>query len=310
MTAGPGAHTVAGMKSTASAIAALLIAPLAIAATTRQPVGLYFDADFVKLRFVDRPPAGDSVGDEQIASGTLADQASRTVGRLAFACRYRRIVDGDAIERCSGSGKTRDGRVRFDGPALKSAPDHTWRLTGGTGQFAGASGALVVHDIGDRESLATASVSLLPGHHLHVGVIVRPQANTAFVGRADKICATGTRSLSKLPPFPFDNFDPLHPDPRMLPPVGRFFTGAGDSRPALRARLAGLVQFGSPPAQRTVWSGYLRERENELANIEAQDTAALQSQVPAFVQTVKRAAKIYRGQALGATVFGAYECRL
>lgn len=310
MTAARAEPTVASVKSIATAIAVLIVAPLAMAATGRQRVSLYFDAHFSKLRIVDKPPAGDSIGDEQIASGTLTDQAGRTVGRFAFTCLYRKIVEGDVIERCTGWGKTTDGRVLFAGPAVKSAPDHTWRLEGGTGQFTGARGSLVVHDLGDRESLATATASIAPGRRLHAGVIVRPPANAQFVRHADKICAMVSRALSKLPSFPFDNFDPLHPDPSSLPPIGRFFTGAGDPRPALRARLAGLERLGSPPSQRTLWSTYLRERKDELANIENQDRAALGSQVPAFVATVKRAEEVYRAQAVAATVFGAPECRL
>jgi hypothetical protein len=292
-------------------IAILLPIPsVASAKSSRRVVSVYFDAHFTKLRLVDRPPSGDSVGDEQIASGNLADHAGRTVGRFAFTCRYRKIVNGDAIERCTGWGQTRDGRLRFAGRAVKSASDHSWSLTGGTDQFAGATGTLVVHDIGDRESLATATVSLLPGRRLHAGLIIRSRANRVFVRRAERICAIANRALAELPPFPFDNFDPLRPAPSMLPPIGRFFTGPGDRRPALRARLAGLEQLGRPAGQGTVWSVYLRERTRELANIEAQDTAALQSQVPAFVQTVKRATVIYRDQAVAATEFGAYACRL
>jgi hypothetical protein len=40
----------------------------------------------------------------------------------------------------------------------------------------------------------------------------------------------------------------------MLPDVGRFFTGPGDPRPALRALGDQLAALGKPPAQRTEWA--------------------------------------------------------
>jgi hypothetical protein len=300
-------RTLGTLLALAATVATML--PNPATASARRSFDLYFDAIFTKLSFVDQPPAGESRGDRQIASGGLRDRSNRAVGRFAFTCVYRRVINGDALERCTGWALTTDGRVDFAGPAVQSDADHTWKLTRGTNRYRGVTGTLVVHDIGDHESLATANLTLAGGAALTAGVIGRPAANRAFIARADAVCDSANRALAKLPPFPFSNFDPLHPDPSVLPAVGRFFTGRGDPRKILKARVAGLERLGRLPAQRSVWQRYLSARRDELSNINAQDRAALSANRRAFVLTVRREATVYRGQAIAATLFGAYPCR-
>jgi hypothetical protein len=90
--------------------------------------------------------------------------------------------------------------------------------------------------------------------------------------------------------------------------VGAFFTGPGDPRPAMRALATRLRALGRPPALRGYWGRLLRGRAAALANIEAQDAAALATDVPGFVRTVRASSRAYGAVALAATAFGAPAC--
>ena len=168
----------------------------------------------------------------------------------------------------------------------------------------------MVRDIGDRESLVTAALTPRAGTVLRVAVLVRPAANASLVAHADRICTRASRRLAGLPPFPFSNFDPLHPDPRLLPQVGAFFTGPGDPRPIFQALNARLRALGRPPAADGWWTRMLDAREAELAVINEQDRAALAGDTPAFVHSVRHSVSGFRQIAITATVFGATRCVL
>jgi hypothetical protein len=298
--------TVVATALVAVALGATFAQPAA--ASPRRTVSLYFDAIFTKARFVDKAPAGDSPGDRQIASGPLRDARGRKVGSFSFTCVYKTIVAGDAHERCSGLAKTSDGRIDFAGPAIKSELDHTWSLSG-KGAVRGVSGSVVVHDVGDKESLVTATAHVPAGVSLRRGVIVRPAANHSYVGRADRACSAAADQFAKLPPFPFSDFDPLNPDPNELPSVGQFFSGPGNGDPIAQKLIADLGALGRPPAQRREWRSLTSAIAGELASADAQKQAALASQVPQFVATVKKGATLYRSRDVAASLFGAYACR-
>jgi hypothetical protein len=117
----------------------------------------------------------------------------------------------------------------------------------------------------------TAQVRPAAGVVLSAGAVRRPAANTRFVRLANGICDRAAAKLAGLPPFPFPQFDPLHPDPTLLPQVGAFLTGAGDPRPTL---------------------------------------AALAADVPGFVHTVRESTGAFRRVALTASTFGATRCVL
>ena len=124
----------------------------------RVPRTVVFDATFTAQRTAG--PDANHVGHRQIASGVLRNSTGRAVGRFAFTCIWTRILaGGDALERCSGSGRTADGRLEVAGPARESEAVHHWKLTGESGAYRGAHGTLLVRDIGDRESLITATVT-------------------------------------------------------------------------------------------------------------------------------------------------------
>ena len=287
---------------------AAAMAPTAVASSAR-PRTVLFDATFTAQRTAG--PDANHVGHRQIASGVLRNRIGRTVGRFAFTCTWTRILaGGDALERCSGFGRTADGRLEVAGPSRESEAVHSWKLTGESGAYRGAHGTALVRDIGDRESLITATVTPRPGTVLRVAVVVRPAANASLIAHADQICTRASRQLAALPPFPFSNFDPLHPDPGLLPQVGAFFTGPGDPRPIFQTLNARLRALGQPPAADGWWARMLHARGAELAVINEQDRAALAGDAPAFVHSVRDSISAFRQIAITATVFGTTRCVL
>lgn len=279
------------------------------AASSARPRTVLFDATFTAGRTAG--PDADHVGHRQVASGALRDSTGLAVGRFAFTCVWTRILaGGDALERCSGSGRTADGRLKVVGPAHEREAVHNWTLTGQSGAYRGAHGTALVRDISDRESLITVTVTPRAETVLRVAVVVRPAANATLIAHADQICTRASRQLAALPPFPFSNFDPLQPDPGLLPQVGAFFTGSGDPRPILQILNTRLRALGKPPARRGWWAWMLHARGAELAVINEQDRAALASDAPAFVQTVRDSTNAFRQVAITATVFGATRCVL
>ena len=293
----------------------VLAALVCIAAASAAPARLartrtvVFDATFTAQRTAG--PDANHVGHRQIASGALRNSTGRAVGRFAFTCIWTRILaGGDALERCSGSGSTADGRLDVAGPARESEAVHHWKLTGQGGAYRGAHGTLLVRDIGDRESLITATVTPRAGTVLRVAIVARPAANASLIADADHICTRASQQLAALPPFPFTDFDPLHPDSALLPQVGAFFTGPGDPRPIFQALITRLRALGRAPAGRGWWARMLDARGAELAVINEQDRAALAGDAPAFVQSVRHSISAFRRIAITATVFGTTRCVL
>jgi hypothetical protein len=283
-------------------------ASIAVARSARSQT-VVFDATFTNQRTAG--PDADHVGHQQSASGVLRNSSGHAVGRFAFTCIWTRIfTGGDALERCRGFGRTADGRLEVAGPARESESTHSWTLTGEGGAYRGGHGRALVRDIGGRESLIIATVTSRTGMRLRVAVVVRPAANASLVTRADRICAAASRQLAALAPFPFPDFDPLHPDPVLLPQVGAFFTGPGDPRPIFQTVNTRLRALGRPPARRGRWTRMLHARDAELAVIDEQDRAALASDARAFVDSVQDSIRAFRQAAITAIVFGATRCVL
>jgi hypothetical protein len=270
---------------------------------------LFFDAAFTRIRAAG-PPA-NKVGHLQMASGVLRDARGHPVGRFAFTCRWiAMLANDDAREHCSGWGQSAEGRLRVAGPSRRSDPTHTWTISGGSGSYRAGRGTVVARDLGNSESLLMVTIKPRAGVVLHTGLVSRPAANHAFRGRADALCAAAAARLAALPSFPLSNFDPLHPDPKLLPKVGRFFTGPHDPRPILRALNTHLRALGRPPIDRIAWTNVLAARTASLATNEEQDRAALADDVPAFVKSVHDVDRASRRVARTATIFGVPPCVL
>ena len=293
-------------------VAIVLATAAAAAGATRRPVrpqALVFDARVTQQTTAG--PGPSHVGHTQIAGGVLRDSAGRAVGRFAFTCTWTRILPGGAaLERCHGLGRTSDGRLDVAGASRSDEDRNSWRVVGGDGAYSRARGTISLHDISDSEILLTAQVTSASQVVLSAGAVERPAANAHFVGLANGICSRSATKLAGLPAFPFPQFDPLHPDPALLPQVGAFFTGAGDPRPILTALELQLRSLGRPAALATEWSGVLRARQGQLKLIDVQDTAALAVDVSGFVRTVRQSTRAFRKVALTASAFGATRCVL
>jgi hypothetical protein len=240
----------------------------------------------------------------EIARGVLRDARGQAAGHFAFECR------GAAREHCSGWGQTAQGRIGFAGPARRGDTTHTFTITRPTGAYRGARGTVAARDLAGGEALITVKLTPRPGVVLRTGVLGLPAANATFRTRADARCADAAEQLAALPPFPFSDFDPLHPDPRVLRQVGQFFTGPGDPRPTLDALNAQLRGMGRPPADRQAWARLLAARSAARAVNDQQDQAALSANVPAFVKSVNHVARTYRADAIAASVFGVGRCAM
>jgi hypothetical protein len=293
-----------------SIVASLALASAASAAPrTAAHQTLFFDAVPTLARSAG--PPGHRVGHEQIASGILRDARGHAIGRFAFTCRTTAVLAADDVrERCTGWGRTAEGRIRVAGASRESDATHGWRIAGGTSAYDGARGTLLLRDIGEGETLVTVSVAPRSGVVLHTAAVGRPAANNAFRARADALCARAAGQLAALPPFPFSSFDPLHPDPALLPQVGQFFTGAHDPRPTLAALNARLRALGQPPADRGGWARVLAARTASLAVNTEQDEAALSADAAAFVKSVHDVNTTFRAVGITATVFGVGRCIL
>ncbi|HEY7076639.1 MAG TPA: hypothetical protein VH418_14770 [Solirubrobacteraceae bacterium] len=243
------------------------------------PPSLFLDATYTHVR---------TTAQRQVIDGVLRDRAGRRIGRFNAACTRT------ALERCSASGRSARGTIRLAGRSRASELVHTWRVVRATGAWRGVRGRAAVVDVGGRESL--------------IGVGLGAPADRGFIARADRACRRASAKLAALPPFAFAGFDPLHPDPRLLPQVGAFFTGPGDPRPVLRALDRRLRALGRPPAARATWRRLIAARAHALANIEAQDRAALAADAPAFVATVHESTRAFRHVALPGLLFGAVGC--
>jgi hypothetical protein len=218
------------------------------------------------------------------------------------------LAGGDAREHCTGWAQTADGRLAADGPSLRSDAIHTWSVRGAGGAFRGARGTLVTRDVGMTESLVRISVAVRPGVVLRSAVLASFPADAAFDARANALCDRASARLAALPPFPYSNFDASHPDPKMLPKVGRFFTGPHDPRPIQRDLIAGLRALGAPPANAPGWTRVLAAHVARLAVMNAQDRAALAADAPAFVRTLGEVNANDRRIAATALLFGAVRC--
>ncbi len=301
-----GRRRVAGI---ALILPAMLAVPpcTAFAGHRAAPRTVMFDALFARSGFRDSAPAGDSVGDRQYASGPLHDRSGVTVGRFSFTCTWIAVHATKVNERCSGEAVLRHGRLHTRGPALRSDASHRWSIVGGSGIYAAARGSVIVHDLGTRESVIVATLTTGAPAHMP-GEVPRPAANGTFIARAEAVCAAARTALAALPSFPLDTFDPAHPTADQLHVVGAYFTGAGDPRPAFRAELAGLTALGVPPAQAGGWNAVIASRTAVLPAVEAQDSAAVGGDVPAFVASLQAVSGAIRREALAVAVFGALGC--
>lgn len=296
-------------------VTAAIAASPASAAPQLATQTLVFDS-VAKNRFLDRPPAGPSPGDTEYASARLRDSSGRIVGTGRDQCVLTKVLANDVLERCSGSAKTRDGTVALAGIGHLYSMNPPWQVTGRSGAYKGLQGKQVfATDIPLDPNVPLAAgrlfsvsvITVTTNRRLHVGVVPRPTANTAFIRRADAACRASQAKSRRLPGFPFSSFDPFHPDPNLLPQVGRFFDQPARRR-LPRTLLRALQKLDQPPANVRAWHDVIKGRRTLLTNETTQIKAALAQDASAFVRTVYQQAKDYNGLVFTSAIFGVQSC--
>jgi hypothetical protein len=266
--------------------------------------------------FVDQPPAGPSPGDTELATGKLRDATGRFVGTERDKCVFTKMIPNDVLERCSGSAKTSEGTVTLAGVGHLYSMNPPWQVTGRSGAYKGLRGKQVYATdipldpnvpLAAGSGFSVAVITVRSDRPLHVGVVPRPTANASFIRRANAACQAAEAKSSRLPGFPFSNFDPFHPDKKLLPRVGRFF-----DQPARRrlpnALLRKLEDLRQPPASGGAWQNVLKARRVVLMNEGKQISAALAGHAAAFVATVYQQSRDYNRLVFASAVFGVQAC--
>jgi hypothetical protein len=287
----------------------------ASAASRPRTLTLVFDAT-VNNRFLDRAPAGPSPGDTESATSRLRDATGRFVGTAHDRCVFTKVLANDVLERCSGSAKTRDGLVTLAGIGHLDSMNPPWRVIGRSGRYKGLRGEQVFAadipldpnvPLAAGRLFSVAVITVATKRRIRAGVVPRPGANAHFIRRANAACSAIQTKASRLPGFPFPNFDPFHPDPNLLRQVGRFF-----DQPARRqlplALLSRLQVLGPPAASRTAWRNVLTARRGLLKNEADQIRAALADDAPAFVRTVSKQSRDYNELVFASAIFGVESC--
>jgi allene oxide cyclase len=106
---------------------------------------------------VDLGEEGDSVGDTLVFSNELYDaDDANVVGSDQGSCV--RTKKGEAWE-CTFTATLADGTITVQGAFYDDGRDTTFAITGGTGDYAGASGEMHLHARSDTEYEFTFEIS-------------------------------------------------------------------------------------------------------------------------------------------------------
>jgi hypothetical protein len=285
------------------------------AATRLTTQTVVFDA-VVRGSFVDKPPTGPSPGDTELLTARLFDAGNRFVGTARDTCVFTKVIPHDVLERCSGSAKTTEGAVTLAGVGHLYSMNPPWKVGGRSGAYKGLHGTQVFATdipldpnvpLAAGRSFSVIVIKVTGSHRFHVGVVPRPAANAEFIRRASAACHAAEAKAARLPPFSFSNFDPFHPDKKLLPEVGRFFDQPS-RRQLPRALLQELRKLGQPPRSRQAWNSLLKARSAAIMNETKQTKAALADNAPAFVRSVYQASRSYNQLVFRSAVFGVQSC--
>jgi hypothetical protein len=112
----------------------------------------------------------------------------------------------------------------------------------------------------------------------------------AFIAKVDAVCAKASKRFAANGKFPFQNFDPLHPDPKLLPKVGAFFKPNVSTERMVQNQLRAL---GEPETGAPLWTAIRTHVIASEANAIKQVHVALASDVAGFVATVNEANRLH-----------------
>lgn len=108
--------------------------------------------------------------------------------------------------------------------------------------------------------------------------------DAAFIAKANAVCNRANIAVEKAHGrFPYSNFDPLHPDPKLLPKVGAFFASSQAIADHVEVELEGL---GDPQRNAASWHQLLALARQSRAIAHRQVAAAQAADATAFVATV------------------------
>jgi hypothetical protein len=132
---------------------------LTVASAGGNEVELRFRAKTTEQTFVDVGEKGDSLGDQFIFHDVLR-QAGRRVGFDGGVCTVTSMEGPASQAQCQVTAWLSEGQITFQGLVVETGepPEIVLAVTGGTGQYQGASGE--VHVIEVSETLARIIVHL------------------------------------------------------------------------------------------------------------------------------------------------------
>jgi hypothetical protein len=141
-------------------------------------------------------------------------------------------------------------------------------------------------------SKTSSSTATAPGGH-PTASIATPTPATApkptFVAQVNSICARAVPRLNAKGKFPYPNFDPLHPNVKLLPKVGAFIA----SVQALDARVPEqLARLGNPGNRQAEWQQILVLANSLRTGAGRQIRAARASNARTFVAATREVESI------------------
>jgi hypothetical protein len=108
---------------------------------------IFLPTDFAEI---DNGTQGPSLDDEVVFSGPLL-RGGEQVGRASVICTFVFVTADREEAQCPGTAELPGGQITVGGVIVNRALSFTLPITGGSGQYQGASGQLISRD----ESTAT-----------------------------------------------------------------------------------------------------------------------------------------------------------
>jgi hypothetical protein len=145
------------------AIVALGVLTLGAAGAAAHDEGqqsLRLDAEQIQSDYLDLGASGPSLGDQLVFSETLS-RYDREVGESGGVCTVVQVVhrDDDLTFHCVATLSLDSGQITLQGLVETQGEDDsgpfTVAITGGTGEFSGASGEAVIREVSDTRSIYT-----------------------------------------------------------------------------------------------------------------------------------------------------------
>jgi hypothetical protein len=153
---------------------------------------------------------------------------------------------------------------------------------------AGLAGTLAISACGSSSKSSSTSQAPSPVAGHTTTSIPAPAASTALeaglIARANAVCERAKRRVDAAhSQFPYTNFDPVHPDVKLLPKVGAFFARVR----AITDRVPGeLAQLGTPSRAQATWGEMVALAKRDRVIADRQIAAARASDVPGFIASV------------------------